>query len=125
LVCIFTKDCAGNLLPLKDTQEFSKKMPINKNKNLIVFKFSTILSISKKNYFFKREKTVVEAIIFVGSMLCIDVNKQTICQNTLTAENNETTFARTVTDWQKIPSETIYNIEEEVKFEQKNISPRH
>ncbi len=68
---------------------------------------------------------MVEVIVFMGAMLCIDVNEQLVCQNATVAKNNKTTFARTVTDWQKIPSETIYNIEEEVKIEQKNTSPRH
>ena len=39
--------------------------------------------------------------------------------------NGEVVFAKTVTDWRKITPETNYNIEEEVKFEQKNIRPRH
>ena len=33
-------------------QELMKKQQTNKNKNLIVFKFSTILSISDKQLFF-------------------------------------------------------------------------
>ena len=62
----------------------------------------------------------METIIFVGAMLCIEMDKNLICQNTLSAKNNKTVFSKTVTDWKKIPSETIYNNSEEVKFEQKN-----
>jgi hypothetical protein len=68
---------------------------------------------------------VLEAIIFVGAVLCIQIDDEHhICQNT-EITHEKVVFNKAVTDWQKITSETNYNIEEEVNFEQKNIRPRH
>ena len=68
---------------------------------------------------------MVEAIVFVGAMLCIETDTAVFCQNVTNPVNNKTTFSRTVTDWQKIVPETNYTIEEEVTIEQRNIRPRH
>ncbi len=68
---------------------------------------------------------MVEAIIFVGAMLCIETDTKIFCQNNKITNNNKRVFSKTVTDWQKIPSETNYNIEQEVKIEQRNIRPGH
>ena len=68
---------------------------------------------------------MLETIIFVGAALCIEINEQPVCQNIVLPQSGEVVFAKTVTDWRKITPETNYNIEEEVKFEQKNIRPRH
>ena len=68
---------------------------------------------------------MVEAIVFVGAMLCIETDTEVFCQNVTNPANNKTTFSRTVTDWQKIVPETNYTIEEEVTIEQRNIRPRH
>ena len=61
----------------------------------------------------------------MGAMLCIETETAVFCQNVVQPSSNKTVFSRTVTDWQKIPSETIYTIEEEVTIEQRNIRPRH
>ena len=68
---------------------------------------------------------MVEAIIFMGAMLCIETETAVFCQNVVKHPSSKTVFSRTVTDWQKIPSETNYTIEEEVTIEQRNIRPRH
>ena len=68
---------------------------------------------------------MLETIIFVGAALCIEINEQPVCQNIVLPQSGVVVFAKTVTDWRKITPETNYNIEEEVKFEQKNIRPRH
>ena len=67
---------------------------------------------------------MIETIIFVGALLCVETQDKIICQNEET-ENTPTTFQRTVTDWQKITSETIYNDNKEVKIETKNTCPGH
>lgn len=66
---------------------------------------------------------MLETIVFVGATLCIQIQENSICQNNDRQIQSESVFTKTVTDWQKIPSETIYNIEEEVKIEQRNIRP--
>ena len=68
---------------------------------------------------------MIEAIVFMGALLCIETDTAVFCQNVINPVNNKVTFSRTITDWQKIPSETNYTIEEEVKIEQRNIRPRH
>ena len=68
---------------------------------------------------------MLETIIFVGAALCIQVDEKPVCQNITVAQEGKVVFSKTVTDWRKITPETNYNIEEEVKFEQKNIRPRH
>tara|TARA_R110001583_G_scaffold156370_4_gene308081 strand:- start:4421 stop:4642 length:222 start_codon:yes stop_codon:yes gene_type:complete len=67
---------------------------------------------------------MINTIIFIGAALCIETEGKMICQNQTMPKNN-TTFQRTVTDWQKITSETIYNDNKEVKIETQNISPRY
>ena len=67
---------------------------------------------------------MIETIIFVGALLCVETQDKVICQNEET-ENTSTTFQRTVTDWQKITSETIYNDNKEVKIETKNTCSGH
>lgn len=67
---------------------------------------------------------MVETIIFVGALLCVEAEDKVVCQNEET-ENTPATFQRTVTDWQKITSETIYNDKQEVKIERKNTCPGH
>ena len=67
---------------------------------------------------------MLETIVFVGATLCIQIQENLICQNTENIDKEtqiESVFTKTVTDWQKIPPETNYNIEEEVKIEQRNI----
>ena len=66
---------------------------------------------------------MLETIVFVGAMLCIETETAIFCQNDIKPPSNKRVFSKTVTDWQKIPSEPIYNIEEEVKIEQRNIRP--
>jgi hypothetical protein len=66
---------------------------------------------------------VIETIVFVGAVLCMQVGQDMVCQNINPKDQIGTVFAKTVTDWQKIPSETTYNIEKEVKIEQRNIRP--
>ena len=68
---------------------------------------------------------MLEAIVFVGAMLCVETEKKILCQNVIPPKETKTVFSRTVTDWQKIPSETNYNIDKEVKFEQTSIRTRH
>ena len=68
---------------------------------------------------------MLETIIFVGAALCVQIDEQPVCQNITTVQEGKVVFAKTVTDWRKITPETNYNIEEEVKFEQKDIRPRH
>jgi len=69
---------------------------------------------------------VLETIIFVGATLCIQVAEQPVCQNITTPqEEGKVVFSKTLTDWRKITPETNYNIEEEVKIEQKDIRPRY
>ena len=53
-------------------------------------------------------------------MLCLDTPKETICQNKQPLARQEVVFHKTMTHWQKITSETIYNDSKEVKLEQKN-----
>lgn len=67
---------------------------------------------------------MIETIIFVGALLCVEAEDKVVCQNR-EAQNVSTTFQRTVTDWQKITSETIYNDKQEVKIERKNTCPGH
>ena len=67
---------------------------------------------------------MLEAIVFVGAALCVQVGNETICQNA-EAGNTVTTFHRTVTDWQKIPSQTNYNDKQEVKIETNNLCIGH
>lgn len=67
---------------------------------------------------------MVGTIIFVGAMLCIQAEEKVVCQNKDT-HITKATFQRTVTDWQKITSETIYNDNQEVKIERKNTCPGH
>ena len=66
---------------------------------------------------------MIETIVFVGAVLCMQVGQDMVCQNIEAGEKNGAVFTKTVTDWQKITSETIYNIEKEVKIEQRNIRP--
>ncbi len=63
---------------------------------------------------------MIETVIFVGAMLCLDTPKETICQNKQPLARQEVVFHKTMTHWQKITSETIYNDSKEVKLEQKN-----
>jgi len=67
---------------------------------------------------------MVKVIVFVGAALCIESQNEKICQN-VEVENEQTTFHRTVTDWQKITSQTIYNDKQEVKIERKNTCSGH
>jgi len=67
---------------------------------------------------------MINAIVFIGAVLCIESEGKMVCQNQAAPKNN-TTFQRTVTDWQKITSETIYNDNKEVKIETQNTSPRY
>ena len=67
---------------------------------------------------------MINTIIFIGAALCVESEGKMVCQNQ-TVPNNNTTFQRTVTDWQKITSESIYNDNKEVKIETQNISPRY
>ena len=66
---------------------------------------------------------MIETIVFVGAVLCMQVGQDMVCQNIEAGEKTGAVFTKTVTDWQKITSETIYNIEKEVKIEQRNIRP--
>ena len=68
---------------------------------------------------------MVEAIVLVGTLLCIDVGEKTVCQNKNIPPSNGKYFSKTVTEWKKIPSETNYNSNEEVKLDQENICPGH
>ena len=68
---------------------------------------------------------MLETIIFVGAALCVQVDDKPVCQNTTPDHQGKVVFTKTVTDWRKITPETNYNIEEEVKIEQKNIRPRY
>ena len=67
---------------------------------------------------------MVETIIFVGALLCVEAEQKMVCQNKDT-QNTTITFQRTVTDWQKITSQTNYNGNQEVKIERKNTCPGH
>jgi hypothetical protein len=67
---------------------------------------------------------MINTIIFIGAALCVEAEGKMICQNQETTKNNNT-FQRTVTDWQKITSETIYNDNKEVKIETQNTSLRY
>ena len=68
---------------------------------------------------------MLKTIVFVGAALCIQIeDEQPICQNVETT-NEEVVFYKAVTDWRKITSETNYNIDKEVNFEQENIRPGH
>ena len=67
---------------------------------------------------------MINGIIFIGAVLCVETEGKMVCQNQ-TPVNNNITFQRTVTDWQKITSETIYNDNKEVKIETQNTSPRY
>jgi len=67
---------------------------------------------------------MVKVIVFVGAALCVESQSEKVCQNIDTGES-PSTFHRTVTDWQKITSETIYNDKQEVKIERKNTCSGH
>jgi len=67
---------------------------------------------------------MLETIIFVGALLCVEAEEKMICQNKDT-HNTTRTFQRTVTDWRKITSQTNYNGNQEVKIERKNTCPGH
>ena len=68
---------------------------------------------------------MLEAIVFVGAMLCVETEKKILCQNVIPPKETKTVFSRTVTDWQKITSQTNYNGNQEVKIERKNTCPGH
>ena len=69
---------------------------------------------------------MLNTIVFVGVALCVQMSDKEppICQNSK-PQQEKVVFYKAVTDWRKITSETNYNIDKEVKFEQQDIRPRH
>ena len=50
---------------------------------------------------------MIEAIVLVGTLLCIDVGERTICQNKNIPSSNGNYFSKTVTEWKKYPQKLI------------------